>query len=142
MPYLIAYDGSPLAEAALRRGVDFAEADDEPLVVATVVPTDEPLAATYDLLEDGDYDPEAAAERLRREARAIAPDCDFRARRVDPYAGKGRIATEIGHVIRNVEADLVVVGSENAGRVVEPVASVGSSVASGTDYDVLIVRTT
>ena len=36
--------------------------------------------------------------------------------------------------------DLVVVGSENAGRVVAPVSSVGGSVASGADYDVLIVR--
>lgn len=140
MTYLAAYDGSPLADAALRRAADFARDEDEALVVATVVPMDEPLAETYDLVEGDEYDPETAAETLRRQARSIAPDCEFRARRVDPYAGKGRIATEIGHVIRAVDADLVVVGSENAGRVVEPVSSVGSSVASGTDYDVLIVR--
>jgi hypothetical protein len=36
--------------------------------------------------------------------------------------------------------DLVFVGIENAGRVVAPVSSVGGSVASSTDYDVLIVR--
>lgn len=140
MTYLAAYDGSPLADAALRRAAAFARDEDEDLVVASVVPTDEPLAETYDLVEDGEYDPEAAAERLRTDARSIAPDCAFRARRVDPYAGKGRIATEISHVIREVDADLVVVGSDNAGRVVEPVSSVGSSVASGTDYDVLVVR--
>ena len=34
----------------------------------------------------------------------------------------------------------LVVGSENAGRAVAPVSSVGGSVASGADYDVLIVR--
>lgn len=140
MTYLAAYDGSPLAEAALRRAARFARVEREDLVVTSVVPTDEPLAETYDLVEGEEYDPEAAAERLRTEARSVAPDGEFRARRVDPYAGKGRIATEIGHVIREVDADLVVVGSENAGRVVEPVSSVGSSVASGTDYDVLIVR--
>lgn len=142
MTFLVAYDGSPLAEAALRRAAAFASDENEPLVVASVVPTDEPLAETYGFVEGGEYDPEAAAERLRSDARAIAPACEFRARRVDPYAGKGRIATEIGHVIREVDADLVVVGSENAGRVVDPVSSVGSSVASSTDYDVLIVRST
>lgn len=140
MTCLVAYDGSALAEAALRRAAEFADDGDEELVVASVVPTDEPLAETYDLVEGDEYDPETAAANLRRGARSIAPDCEFRARRVDPYAGKGRIATEIGHVIREVDADLVVVGSENAGRVVEPVSSVGSSVASGTEYDVLVVR--
>jgi len=140
MTYLAAYDGSSLADAALRRAAEFAADEDEELVVASVVPTDEPLAETYDLVEGDEYDPETAAANLRRSARSIAPDCEFRARRVDPYAGKGRIATEIGHVIREVDADLVVVGSENAGRVVEPVSSVGSSVASGSEYDVLIVR--
>lgn len=142
MTYLAAFDGSPLAEAALRRAAAFTGDRDERLVVASVIPTDEPLAESYDLVSGEEYDPERAAARLRERARDIAPDAEFRARRVDPYAGKGRIATEIGHVVRDVEADLVVVGSENAGRVVEPVSSVGSSVASGTDYDVLIVRTT
>ena len=36
--------------------------------------------------------------------------------------------------------DLVVVGSENAGRAVASVSSVGGSVAKSTDSDVLIVR--
>lgn len=140
MTYLAAYDGSALADAALRRAAEFARDDDEALVAVAVVPTDERLAETYGLVEGGEYDPETAAESLRQQARSIAPDCEFRARRVDPYAGKGRIATEIGHVIRAVDADLVVVGSENAGRVVEPVASAESTVASGTEYDVLVVR--
>ncbi|WP_254839863.1 universal stress protein [Natronomonas marina] len=139
MTCLVAFDGSELSKAALRRAEAFV-GDDDPLLVVSVVPTDEPLAETYDLVEGDEYDPEAAAERLRSAAKAVAPDCEFRARRVDPYAGKGRIATEIGHAIREIDADLVVVGSENAGRVVEPVSTVGSSVASGTDYDVLIVR--
>jgi hypothetical protein len=40
-----------------------------------------------------------------------------------------------------MDADVVVVGSENAGRVLSPVSSVGSTVASGS-YDVFVVRST
>ncbi len=140
MTYLAAYDGRPLGTAALERAAEFARDADEDLVVAAVVPTDGALAASYDLADGDGYDPAAAVERLRTEARSIAPDGEFRPRRVDPYAGRGRIAREIGHVIDDVDADLVVVGSDNAGRVVGPVASVGSQVAADTDYDVLVVR--
>ena len=105
-----------------------------------MVPADRPLTETYDLVEDGEHDSEAAADRLRSSAHSVAPGCAFRARRVDSYAGKGRIAAELGHVVREVDADVVLVGSENAGRVVESASSVGSSVAGGTDYDVPVVR--
>ena len=140
MTHLIAFDGNEFAAATLCRAVEFAEAAGTNVVAASVVPAGRPLAETYDLVEDGEYDPEAAAERLRSSAHSVAPGCAFRARRVDPYAGKGRIAAELSHVVREVDADVVLVGSKNAGRIVESVSSVGSSVADGTDYDVPVVR--
>lgn len=140
MTYVVAFDGTDLAEAALERAAGLAGGTGERLVVVSVVPTDRPLAEEYGLPEGGEYDPEAAARRLRGRARDVAPDAEFRAVRVDPYASKGRIATKIRAVADETDADVVVVGSDDAGRVVEPVSSVGGAVAGGADYDVLIVR--
>ena len=106
----------------------------------SVLPTDEDLAAEYGLVEGDTYDPVDAAQRLRTRVENIAADAEFRTESVDAYAGKGRIATEIREVARELDADVVFVGSDNAGRVVQPVTSVGGAVASGTDYDVFIVR--
>jgi len=46
----------------------------------------------------------------------------------------------MGFLIFLVEAVLVFLGSENAGRLVTALNSVGSSVAAGSGYDVLLVR--
>lgn len=140
MTYLVAFDGTDRSETALSRASAFADSTDERLVVVSVLPTDDDLAAEYGLIEGDEYDPENAAERLRGRVEAVAPDAEFRVESVDAYAGKGRIASEIREVARELDADVVFVGSDNAGRVVQPVTSVGGPVASATDYDVFIVR--
>jgi nucleotide-binding universal stress UspA family protein len=142
MTYLVAFDGTRLSELALRRAAAFAEGDGERLVVVSVLPTDRRLAEEYGLPEGDEYDPEAAAGRLRDVARDVAADAEFRVEHVDRYAGKGRIATKIREAAREEGADVVFLGSDNAGRVVEPVASVGASVASSLEYDVFIARPT
>lgn len=141
MTYLVAFDGSSLSEAALRRASTIAPAADESVLVVSVIPTDEVLAAEYDLGDpDEGYDPGTAADRLREAAHSIAPDAPIRVESVDAYAGKGQIAAVISRVAREAAASVVFVGSENAGRVVRPVSSVGGAVASRGDYDVFIVR--
>jgi nucleotide-binding universal stress UspA family protein len=140
MTYLVGFDGTHLSEAALQRATAFAELNDERLVVVSVLPMDADLAADYGLIDGDEYDPEAAAHRLEERANEIAPEAEFRVESVDAYAGKGRIATEIREVARETNADLVFVGSDNAGRIVQPISSVGGSVASAKSYDVFIVR--
>ena len=44
MTHLVAFDGSELAAAALRRAVEFAEAAGTDVVAASVVPVDRPVA--------------------------------------------------------------------------------------------------
>jgi nucleotide-binding universal stress UspA family protein len=140
MTYLVAFDGTDRSEMALSRASEFAESTAERLVAVSVLPTDTDLAAEYGLVDGDTYDPGAAAKRLREQVEASVPEAEFRVESVDAYAGKGRIATEIREVARELDADVVFVGSDNAGRVVQPVTSVGGAVASGTDYDVFIVR--
>lgn len=137
--YLVGYDGGPGSASALRRARRFAERDGGRVLAVSVLPTDEPLAATYDLLEGGEYDPEAAAERLRAAAADVAPAAGFRAERVDAYAGKRRIAKEIDRVAREADADVVFLGRD-AGRVVRTLAGEEGSVAEDAGYDLYLVR--
>ncbi|MFQ3318641.1 MAG: nucleotide-binding universal stress UspA family protein [Natronomonas sp.] len=142
MTHLVAFDGTALSEAALRRAKRFERQNDERLVAVSVLPTDDVLAEEYGLVDGDEYDPEAAAGRLRDSATDIAPGAEFRAESIDAYAGRRQVATKIRRAARDEDATLVFIGSDDAGRVVKPVSSVGSAVAGTPDYDVFIVRST
>lgn len=140
MVYVVAFDGLDLSVRALRRAVRLAEQTDERVLAVSVLPMDRALAEEYGLVEGGEYDPEAAAGRLQQAVESTAPEAAFRTESIDAYAGKGQIAKKIRRVARDEDADIVFVGSDNAGRIVAPVASVGGAVAGSLDYDVFIVR--
>ena len=140
--YLVAYDGRAGSERALRRATAFADRTGARLVVASVLPADAALAETYDLLEGGTYDPDAAAERLRASAAAVAPDAEFRMECIGAYAGKRRIAKVLARVAGEEDAEVVFVGGD-AGRVVRRLSTVGGADAdSGGEagYDLFVVR--
>jgi nucleotide-binding universal stress UspA family protein len=145
MVLLVPFDGSELATAALRRAVEFSELTDERLVVLSVLTNDERFARERGWVgADEPYDPDAVAEELETAAREIAPDATFR--REEPTEA-GMMATTTHDVARTIreaahelDASVVFVGSENAGRVSTPVSSVGSPVSEDPDYDVHIVR--
>ncbi|MEF8868688.1 MAG: universal stress protein [Haloarculaceae archaeon] len=145
MVLLVPFDGSELATAALRRASEFAEFTDEPVLVVSVLTDDERFARDRGWVgEDEPFDPDAVAERLEAAARQVAPDATFR--REEPTDG-GEMATttlDIARTVRQVahevDASVVFVGSENAGRVSTPIASVGSPVSEDPGYDVHIVR--
>jgi hypothetical protein len=50
------------------------------------------------------------------------------------------VANRVRDVARSVDASIVFLGSENAGRLVTNLTSVGSSIAADSAYDVVIVR--
>lgn len=137
MTYLVAFDGSEGSTTALRRAAALAADTDADLLVVSVLPTDEALAGTYGLIEDGTYDPEAAAERLRAAATEVTADATFRVEDVDAYAGRRRIADRIGSIAREESAEFVFV-SGDVGRVVRRVCSHDDDTR---DYDVVVVRT-
>lgn len=145
MVILVPFDGSELATAALTRATEFAEQIGEPVVVLSVITDDEQFARDRGWVdEDESYDPDAVAERLEAAAREVAPGATFR--REEP-TDAGMMATttlDVARTIREVahelDASVVFVGSENAGRVSTPIASVGSPVSEDPDYDVHIVR--
>ena len=142
MVILVPFDGGALAEAALDRAVELANPLGESVVALAVVPRNNGRYARERGWIDADeeFDARSVLADLRGRTNAIAAEAEFRHLVVDRYATAGEIATHIREVARDIDASVVAVGSENAGRIATGVASVGSTVAAGTTYDVLIVR--
>ena len=146
MTLLVPFDGSDLAEAALRRAREFASYRDEEVVALTVVPEDESFAAERGWIEPGEpYDPEEVCTEFELRIREI--DDTVTVRCEHPPPSEHPTATAIDNVtqtIRQVAADLdvsiIFIGSENAGRVSMPVTSVGGPLSTDAKYDVHIVR--
>lgn len=141
MTILVPFDGSSQARLALERGADLAAAYDAPLLAVAVVHmgVDDPVDLGW--LEAGErFDPDTAAERVSHAARRIAPGVDFHAIRETARLPHGAVAKRIRRFAREQSVDLVVMGSENAGRIFTPVSSVGGGVATDRRYDVLLVR--
>jgi nucleotide-binding universal stress UspA family protein len=143
---LVPFDGSDLATAALDRASELADATDEDLLAVTVVPDDAAYARERGWLDpDDQFDGDLVERKLRQRVRDVAPAADYRTevtrRSTDPVATlEMEVARAIRSVAAEVGADVVVVGSENAGRVATPLTSVGSPVSEDPRYDVYIVR--
>ncbi|MDG5776738.1 universal stress protein [Haloarculaceae archaeon H-GB2-1] len=146
MTLLVPYDGTDLSKAALERASEFASFMDADVVALTVVPDDESWFAVDQgwLGEDEPFDLDAICDRLREEVHAVAPSATFRCETTEDVSEKATIEMDVVRTIRNVadevDAEIVFIGSENAGRVTTPVTSVGAPVSEDPRYDVHIVR--
>jgi len=145
MTLLVPFDGSELSEAALERATEFAEFTGENVVALTVVPDEREYALSRNWLDaDDPFDPDAIAERFRDRVADIAPEAEFRYETPEDVSSMASITTDVIRTIRavahDVEASVVFIGSENAGRVSSPVSSVGAPVSEDPGYDVYIIR--
>ncbi|SDE75390.1 universal stress protein [Halorientalis regularis] len=146
MTLLVPFDGSALSRTALERASEFADYRDEEVVALTIIPDDEEFARERGWIdEDGTYDQAAVCEEFERTVQEVAPNATYRCEH--PETSDSMTATVIDditrtirHVADDVDASIVFIGSENAGRVSTPVTSVGSPVSEDPRYDVHIVR--
>ena len=146
MTYLVPFDGSALAEAALERATEFAELTAADVVALSVVPLDErDFAVERGWIEEGErYDPDEVASALEAQVKKVSPDATFRCERPEDVSSVASVTTDVVRTVRAVaqdtDATIVFIGSENAGRVSTPVSSVGAPVSEDPRYDVHIVR--
>jgi nucleotide-binding universal stress UspA family protein len=142
MTLVVPFDGSELAEAALVRATEFGNVFDERVLAVSVIPegrTD--YARDHGWIgQDEAFDLSAVVSTLHEQVTDLCPSANFRHVVVDRNAPAGSIATRLQKVAAEVDATMVFVGSEDAGRVVTAVSSVGGSVAADESYDVVIVR--
>jgi len=141
MSFLVAYDDSPLSRAAVSRAVEFASAEETDVVVVTVIPKSAAYARSNGWLADGEaFDADAVEETLASRVREVAPDAEFRTVRMGSTQPRSAIGLAIRREAKRADAEVVFVGSANAGRIVTNLASVGQNVATDVGYDVHIVR--
>jgi nucleotide-binding universal stress UspA family protein len=142
MVFVVPFDGSELAAAALVRAVEFSTVLDEDVLAVSVIPERNTSYARDRGWLDADeaFELKTVVARLHDQVTDVAPSADFRHYTVDRYAPPGTIASTLEDAVREVGASMVFVGSENAGRIVTGVGSVGARVASEETYDVVIVR--
>ncbi|WP_179213658.1 universal stress protein [Halorubrum vacuolatum] len=139
--YFVPFDGSPLSRTALRRAGELA-ADETAVLAFIVVPHgNTSWARERDLLEPGEqYDADAIIEAAETAVSSIAPKATFEHAFVGKRSVSGRIAGVIRRRAAEADADIVFLGSENAGHIVTSVADVAPSVAATGSYDVYIAR--
>ncbi|SDZ75656.1 Nucleotide-binding universal stress protein, UspA family [Haloplanus vescus] len=142
MTFVVPFDGSDLAETALVRAVEFGTVLDEQIVSVSVIPEENAsYARERGWLDAGEqFDLETVAGRLHEAVTTHAPSAEFRYDTVGRRATPGTIASRLREQARDADASMVFVGSENAGRLVSSLSSVGETVAADDAYDVVIVR--
>lgn len=142
MTYFVPFTGTPLAKAALRRATELAGYSDADVLAFTVIPRGNvEWAREHGLLGDGEaYDANAVVATARQRVSALAPDAEFDHAFVGQREVSGRIASAIRKRAHEADAEVVFLGSENAGHVATSIAEVGPNVAADDSYDVYIAR--
>lgn len=145
MTLLVPYDGSALSKTALSRAQTFAEYTDDDLLALVVIPDEPGYARRHGWLAPEDtFDVGVVERKLTQDVRDVAPDADVRGEFVENTEPTADTTTVVVRTIKEVAGDVgarvVFVGSQNAGKVTRPLASVGGTVADDARYDVHIVR--
>ena len=142
MTFVVPFDASPLSTAALVRAVAFSRVLEVDVVALTVVPRDNARYAREKgwLASSEPFDLDAVVDTLREEVTAVRPDVAFEYELVGQYATRGTIAGRIRRRATDLDASMVFVGSDNAGRLVSSLSTVGGTVAADDSYDVVIIR--
>ena len=141
MVFLVPFDGSTLAGTALVRASEYGALLEEDVTVVSVVPNDPEYAREKGWIQHGEqFEYDAVVDALRSSVKTLAPEATFRHVRVPRYAQTGKIVLAIRRIAAELDASVVFVGSENAGRFVTSISSVGGGVATDPSYDVHIVR--
>ncbi len=141
MSFVVPFDGSELAEAALVRAVEYATALDEDVVAVSVVPERKRYARQKGWIEpDESYDVDAVIDTLREQIESLAPDVTFDYERIREFPPEEEIADHIERLALEYDPSVVFLGSENVGSVVTPLTSVGAHLAAEDAYDVFVVR--
>jgi nucleotide-binding universal stress UspA family protein len=133
MVFLVPFDGTTLAEAALTRAVTYADALDTEVVAVGLIPTGSDYAQRRRWIDpDEDFAAETAASDLRRKIEEATDDSELRYDDVTASASD-ELSDTIQGIARDVDASVVFLGSSNT-EVLVPDSE------SDTAYDIHIVR--
>lgn len=143
MKFAVAYDASAISKAALARAETLADGVNGTVTALTVIPARNGQYAREHgwMGEDESWDRETVLATLRESVEAVSPAARFTYRMVDKYAPRGTIGYVLQSAAEEANVDVLVIGSENPGRVFRSLTTVTRSVAVGP-YDIFVVRST
>ena len=140
MVFLVPFDGSPVAEAALSRAVDHGTALGEDVVAVSFVPTGSTYAERRKWIQpDDDFAAETASAELRRKIEEATDDAERNFEESGAQAPDDGIIDRIQQVAQDVDATVLFVGTDGASeddRLKTPFGVIGADGA----YDVHVVR--
>ena len=86
MAFVVPFDGSELAEAALVRAVEYGAALDEEIAAVVVVPERKQYAREKGWIDENEpYDVDAVAADLREQVQTLAPSAAFEFERIRDF---------------------------------------------------------
>jgi len=136
MVFLVPFDGSPLADAALDRAVNYASALDTDVIAVSLIPTGSDYAQRRRRVDpEEDFAAETAASDLRRKIEEATDEAELHYEDVSAYSAN-ELSDTIRQVARDVDASVVFLGSADTDDVVIPISELNDEDA----YDVHIVR--
>jgi nucleotide-binding universal stress UspA family protein len=142
MAIVVPFDGTALSETALLHAHNSSKLYEQPVIAVTVIPSeDKDYAREHGwITEEEEFDKETITSRLQQQVKEICPDADFEYISVPRTSSSGTISSRLRRFAKDRDASAVFIGSENAGRLVIGITSVGGRVAADLDYDVAIFR--
>jgi nucleotide-binding universal stress UspA family protein len=141
MVFVVPYDRSPVAEAALRRAVEHGRAFDRDVLAVSYVPTGAEFAERRKWIEPADdFAIEGASAALKRKIEEATDETEL----VYRDATAGSPADGIGEAVRetatDVDASVVFVGIANGSA--DALETRFGSISTTASYDVHLVRGT
>lgn len=156
MTFMVPFDGTRLSRSALGTARQYAIALEEApsdvlewllpgqhvdVVAVSVIPQSARYAREKSWIrDDEEFSHRQVVEELHRQVTDIVPNASFQYVRVDGTARAGTISTRLRQKAEELEASVLFIGSENAGRIVTPLSSVGGGVTAKQDYNVFLIR--
>ena len=140
MVFLVPFDGSPVAEAALSRAVEHGEALDEDVVAVSFVPTGSAYAERRKWIQaDDDFAAETASAELRRKIEEATDDAERNFDETGAQSPDDGITDRIQQVAKDVDASVLFVGTDGTHDDDRLKTPFGAVAADGA-YDVHVVR--
>lgn len=140
MVFLVPYDGSRVAQAALDRAVTHGEALGEKVVAVSFVPTGTEYVKRRKWIEPGEeFALESAREELHRKIEETTDDAERRFEGAGASAPQDGVTEDIKQVAAEVDASVLFVGTTGDSDD-ETVDTPFGSIAPNGEYDVHLVR--
>lgn len=156
MTFVVPYDGTQLSKTALITARLYSITfEDSPNEITKLLLGDKPMEVTAICIipesaryarekgwigMDEDFAPRSVAENLHREVTDLTPNANFQFKRVGGGATSGTISSRLRKTAHELEASVMFIGSENAGRIITPLSSVGSVIAADKAFDIHLTR--